>query len=315
MIATSAPASSRPRARAVADDGADHALGPLAVITEKLRGLDLIGEVEPDRLLRRLARSGPGGAGLALLLGHGGVEAGRVHPAPALAQGVLGEIERKAVGVVELEGGLAGQRRALGQAGELVLQQAQAPVQRAAEAVLLELEGLADQRIGPAELGESLAHLAHQLRHEAMHQRRVDAELVGVAHGPAHDPAQHIAAPLVRGQHAVGDQEAGRTQMIGDHAVMDAPRPVRIGRGRVGGRLDQRAQQIGVVIVVLALQDRADALQPHAGIDRGLRQGFTQAALDLLILHEDEIPDLDEAVAVLVRRLPGGPPGTCAPWS
>jgi hypothetical protein len=40
-----------------------------------------------------------------------------------------------------------------------------------------------------------------------------------MAHGPAHDPAQHIAAPLIGRQHAVGDQEGGRAQMVGDHPV------------------------------------------------------------------------------------------------
>jgi hypothetical protein len=34
----------------------------------------------------------------------------------------------------------------------------------------------------------------------------------------------------------------------------------------------------------------------------------------LLELHEDVVPDLDEAVAVLVG-LPGGPPPDRGPWS
>ena len=35
---------------------------------------------------------------------------------------------------------------------------------------------------------------------------------------------------------------------------------------------DQRAEQVDVVIVVRALQHRGDALEPHAGVDRGPRQ-------------------------------------------
>jgi hypothetical protein len=52
-----------------------------------------------------------------------------------------------------------------------------------------------------------------------MHQRLASrrAEL-RMAHRAAHDPAQHIAAALVRRQHAVGDQEGGRAQMVGDDA-------------------------------------------------------------------------------------------------
>ena len=51
-----------------------------------------------------------------------------------------------------------------------------------------------------------------------------------------------------------------------------------------------------------ALLHRRDALQTHAGVHRRLRQ-FRQLALGVAVeLHEYEIPDLDVAVAVLVRR-------------
>ena len=123
-----------------------------------------------------------------------------------------------------------------------------------------------------------------------------------MAHRAAHDPAQHVAAAFVRRQHAVGDQERRRAQMIGDHAQRGLLLALRIGAGQFGDGADQRDEQIDVVIVVLALQHGGDALQPRAGIDRGLRQRIARAALELLELHEHEIPDLDEAVAVLLRR-------------
>ena len=64
---------------------------------------------------------------------------------------------------------------------------------------------------------------------------------------------------------------------------------------------DQLAEQVDLVIVVLALQDGGDPLEAHAGVDRGSGQVDAPIGLDLLELHEDEVPDLDEAVAVLVR--------------
>ena len=88
--------------------------------------------------------------------------------------------------------------------------------------------------------------------------------------------------------------------MVRDHPVVDAAGAVRIGRGDMGRGLDQRPHQVGVVVVVLALQERADPLQPHAGVDRGFRKRLAGAVLELLELHEDEVPDLDEPVAVLV---------------
>ena len=88
--------------------------------------------------------------------------------------------------------------------------------------------------------------------------------------------------------------------MIGDDAVRHRVRAVGGDAGRVGRGQDQRAEQIDVVIVVLALQHRGDALEPHAGVDRRARQRMPLAVARLLELHEDEVPDLDEAVAVLV---------------
>ena len=52
-----------------------------------------------------------------------------------------------------------------------------------------------------------------------MHQRRFSAQKMRVAHRAPHDPPQDVAAPFVRREHPVRDQEAGRAQVIRDHAV------------------------------------------------------------------------------------------------
>ena len=103
-----------------------------------------------------------------------------------------------------------------------------------------------------------------------------------MAHRPPHDAAQHIAAPLLARQHAVGDQKGGGAQMVGDDPVRHRLRavggdPRGLGRGR-----DQRAEQVDVVIVVLALQHRGDAFEPHPGVDRRARQRHALAAGQLL---------------------------------
>ena len=53
------------------------------------------------------------GAGAGALLFHELFKTGRVHGQPALAGHEFGEVEREAVGVVELEGEVAGDRLAL----------------------------------------------------------------------------------------------------------------------------------------------------------------------------------------------------------
>ena len=90
--------------------------------------------------------------------------------------------------------------------------------------------------------------------------------------------------------------------MVGDHPVAGAV--LALGgnaRGVLRGR-DQPAEQVDVVIVVLALQERRDAFEPHAGVDRRPRQIDPLLGGNLLELHENEIPDLDKAVAILFGR-------------
>ena len=103
-----------------------------------------------------------------------------------------------------------------------VRKQRQAALQRLAEAGLLELQRLGDQRFGAHQFRIGAAHLLDQRRHQLPDQRLASAEQLGMAHGAAHDAAQHIAAALVRRQHAVGDQEGGRAQVVGDDAVAGA---------------------------------------------------------------------------------------------
>ena len=51
-----------------------------------------------------------------------------------------------------------------------------------------------------------------------------------------------------------------------------------------------------------ALQHRRNAFKPHPGVDGRLGKSCAAAVCVLLVLHEDEIPDLDKAVAIFVRR-------------
>src|SRR4051812_29224696 len=60
-------------------------------------------------------------------------------------------------------------------------------------------------------------------------------------------------------------------------------------------------EQIGLEHALDALQDGRHALQPHAGINRGARQIDALLLCHLLELHEDEVPEFEEAVAVFLR--------------
>ena len=53
---------------------------------------------------------------------------------------------------------------------------------------------------------------------------------------------------------------------------------------------------------MLALHHRCEPFQPHPGINAGLGQARPGAVCTLFELHEHQIPDLDEPVAILVGR-------------
>ncbi len=81
-----------------------------------------------------------------------------------------------------------------------------------------------------------------------------------MAHCAAHDAEQNVAAAVVGGHDAVSNQEGCRAQVIGDDAVVHVLIAIWInGCGMCRG-FNERFHQIGVVVVVAALQQRADAL-------------------------------------------------------
>ena len=96
--------------------------------------------------------------------------------------------------------------------------------------------------------------------------------------------------------------------MIGDNAMAGLVLAAgRNARQALAGR-DQRAERVDIIIVMLALHHRRDTLKPHARVDAGLGQALARTICLLLELHKDEIPDLDEAIAILIRaaRRPAG---------
>ena len=132
--------------------------------------------------------------------------------------------------------------------------------------------------------------------------RLVDAETPGGEDGPAHDAAQHVAAALVGRQDAVGHEHGEGAAVVGQNAQRDVGAFV----GPVGGaedrgrRLDDRHEQVGVEHRVDALEDRQVPLEAGAGVDVLPRQVGEGAGGVAVELHEDEVPDLDEAVAAAV---------------
>ena len=132
-----------------------------------------------------------------------------------------------------------------------------------------------------------------------MEERRFEAQLPAVPHGAAHDLPQHVAAPLVRGHDAVGDEERHRAQVVGDDAhryvaLFHGAAVAAAGQGADG--VEDRREERGVVVRRRTGHHCRDALEAHAGVDRGRRQRREHAGGGAIELHEHVVPDLDEAL-------------------
>src|SRR5690606_10432077 len=101
-------------------------------------GADPLAKRKPHSLGRRLAGAGPGGPRLLALARHRRVEALDIDADAARLERVLGEIEGKAIGVVERERGVAGEIFAGLERAGLGVEDRKTALEGAAEAGLLE---------------------------------------------------------------------------------------------------------------------------------------------------------------------------------
>ncbi|MPM72281.1 hypothetical protein SDC9_119254 [bioreactor metagenome] len=149
------------------------------------------------------------------------------------------------------------------------------------------------------ELGIGIAHLHDQIVHHLVEERRLLAQLVAMTNRAADDAALHVATTFVGRDHAIGHQERGGADVVGNHLQR---RRVQIGGvGLTACGLDERLEQVDLVVAVHMLQDGGQALQAHAGVHAGCGQTHDGAVFLHVELHEHVVPDLDEAVAVFVR--------------
>ena len=144
-----------------------------------------------------------------------------------------------------------------------------AVLERLGEALFFLLEHRGHAALAGRQFRIGLAHHARQVLDQQMKERLLLPELVAVADRAADDPAQHVAAAFVAGDHAIGDEKAAGADVVGDDLQRVAGEILRAGHPR--GRLDQILEQVDLVVAVHALQHRGDALEPHAGIHRRLR--------------------------------------------
>ena len=283
---------------AVLPEGDDLGLFGLRVYLE-LRDVDAREVRHSDALVL-----GTGTARTLALLVHGLVKALFVEVEAVLVQDLFRELPREAERVVEAETNLTRQLflAVSLEALDLRVEQLHALVERCGEAVFLDADDLLDVVVLGDELTE-VAGIAVDLDdgvNGALEELALDAEHAAVADGAAQDAAQHVAAALVRRQDAVHDHDGHGARVISD----DLQRDVRLlvlavlDARDLGRVLDDRVEQIRLEVRLLVLHDGREALEAAARIDVLMGEILVGAVFLAVVLREDEVPDLEVAVAV-----------------
>jgi hypothetical protein len=102
-----------------------------------------------------------------------------------------------------------------------MLEQRDAFVQSAIEALFFQLQHALDLLLLHAQLGEDIAHLRGEDIDELVEEGLFEIEGAAVFHGAAEDAAEGVVAVAVAGLDAVGDGEAERADVVGDDAEGD----------------------------------------------------------------------------------------------
>ena len=132
----------------------------------------------------------------------------------------------------------------------------------------------------------------------------LDVEAVGHVEGAADEAAEDVAAAFVGGERAVGDQEGHGAAVFGDdaHGAAIGVRGFEvIAAAALADVGEQRREEVGLVEVLDALQHHRPALEACAGVDVLGGQRGQLSTLVAGVLHEDEVPDFEEAVLVIGR--------------
>ena len=240
--------------------------------------------------------------GTLLLLGHFGVEAFLVDLNALLCSDLLGQIQREAEGIVQLEHIQTLQQvlMCLFQTVDHVVQDVHACINGTGKVCLLGADDLLDISIVLAQLRVcGLAGLDDSL-HQLHQERAGDAQHTAMAGSTAQQAAQHIAAALVGRQDAVGHHKGAAADVVGDDTDGDIGLVV-LAVGLVGNVLymvQHALHGVNLKQVAHALHHAGQTLQTHAGINVGACQTLVVALAVGIELTEHQIPDLHIAVAV-----------------
>ena len=147
-------------------------------------------------------------------------------------------------------------------------------------------------------------HRLHDLAAELRQRAGPQAETPSVHRRAANQPAQNVAAELVRRRDPVGDEERRGARVLGHDANRDIGRRVVsvLLSGERLDLLDQGLEEVGAVRVARnALENLGEPLQSDPRVDVPPREWNERSVGLAVVLLEHVVPDLEPATAVLGR--------------
>ena len=306
---------------AVAHDRHDATLGRRRLVAQELG----VAVATLDGAVQRGQLRVPGKVGLLArtaaltLLGEGVLEPREIDGEPVFRGELDGQVDREPVGIVEPEGDVAVEdgriarqvlrpapddalgRRAAERLADGLVEQLRAGVQGAGELGFLALDRGQDH---VALLGQVRIGLGHGVDHDGRrlgHERLAPSQQPAVANGSTQDAAQDVAPPLIARKDVISDEERDGAGVVRDDLVAEALllEGIRVVPEQLLHPGVDRREQVGVVVGRDLLEDAREALETHPGVDAGGRQR-DQGAVGLEVeLHEDQVPDLEPARALL----------------
>src|SRR5947209_11783337 len=148
-----------------------------------------------------------------------------------------------------------------------------------------------------------IAHEVDDRISSSRQERFVQSEQLAMPNGAAQDTTEDVASPLVARQNTISGEEDKRPRVVGEDAQGDvglfALAIACLSQCRE--MINDGAEQVGIEDRFLALHHHREALQTHAGVNIFLGQRCTGTIKVMVILHEDEVPDLQEALTITTR--------------
>ena len=254
-----------------------------------------------------------------LLLSHQSAEALLVDRHTLLGGHLEGQVNREPVGIVQRE-----RRRTRNYGGALrflsrrncSIQDRRPGTEGPAERVFFRVRDLGNRLPVGLKLGVGRLHRVLRGGEQRGHRGLVDAEQTHRTNGTANQAAQHVAATIVAGTHAVTNQHERGTNMVGHDTHTHV---VVVGGASLGtrgaqavaltahlhGGIDDGEHLVDLVHVGLVLHHECQTLQAGARIDRLLVELAQQrvvlaGALTAHVLIEDQVPHLEVAVTTRV---------------